>query len=181
MSPKNVANIMVKNVVDVSLGGVLYWAFGYGLSFGTPSNWLVESRLQSYLQRSVGHTLFKSAPPRQPCHGTGASTLWVERSAIPDETKQSLVQVLRLRELLPVEHGREDVRNDLRLLRLSGSLLQKFISLNDPKTSHMPCSSPSPRRPPPSSPAPSLSGCDSSPTWSVTGQVELAGLMTFDH
>ncbi len=28
------ANIMMKNVVDVVLGGVTYWAFGYGLSYG---------------------------------------------------------------------------------------------------------------------------------------------------
>ena len=26
---------MVKNVVDVILGGITYWMFGYGLSFGT--------------------------------------------------------------------------------------------------------------------------------------------------
>ncbi|VDM93530.1 unnamed protein product, partial [Litomosoides sigmodontis] len=25
---------MVKNVVDVVFGGLAYWAFGYGLSFG---------------------------------------------------------------------------------------------------------------------------------------------------
>ena len=28
---------MVKNVVDVVLGGLTYWMFGYGLSFGTSS------------------------------------------------------------------------------------------------------------------------------------------------
>ena len=27
-------NIMMKNVVDVVLGGVSYWAIGYGLSYG---------------------------------------------------------------------------------------------------------------------------------------------------
>ena len=31
---KNEVNIMMKNVVDVVLGGVTYWAFGYGLSYG---------------------------------------------------------------------------------------------------------------------------------------------------
>ncbi|XP_070542959.1 putative ammonium transporter 2 [Ptychodera flava] len=31
---KNEVNIMVKNVVDVLFGGMSYWAFGYGLSFG---------------------------------------------------------------------------------------------------------------------------------------------------
>ena len=29
---------MVKNVVDVVLGGITYWMFGYGLSFGD-SEW----------------------------------------------------------------------------------------------------------------------------------------------
>ena len=28
-------NIMMKNVVDVVLGGVSYWAIGYGLSYGS--------------------------------------------------------------------------------------------------------------------------------------------------
>ena len=27
-------NILMKNVVDVVLGGLTYWAFGYGLSYG---------------------------------------------------------------------------------------------------------------------------------------------------
>ncbi|KAA0185672.1 hypothetical protein HAZT_HAZT002183 [Hyalella azteca] len=35
VSIKNETNIMVKNVVDVVLGGITYWMFGYGLSFGT--------------------------------------------------------------------------------------------------------------------------------------------------
>ncbi|KAF2360587.1 Ammonium transporter [Trinorchestia longiramus] len=34
VSIKNETNIMVKNVVDVVLGGLTYWMFGYGLSFG---------------------------------------------------------------------------------------------------------------------------------------------------
>ena len=38
VSSKNIANIMVKNVVDVTMGGITYWSFGYGLSFGSPSN-----------------------------------------------------------------------------------------------------------------------------------------------
>ncbi len=37
VSSKNVANIMVKNAVDVTLGGIAYWSFGYALSFGEPS------------------------------------------------------------------------------------------------------------------------------------------------
>ncbi|CAM6054185.1 unnamed protein product [Sphagnum tenellum] len=34
VSLKNQVNIMMKNVVDVVLGGITYWAFGYGLSYG---------------------------------------------------------------------------------------------------------------------------------------------------
>lgn len=34
VSRKNEVNIMMKNVVDVVLGGFTYWLFGYGLSFG---------------------------------------------------------------------------------------------------------------------------------------------------
>ncbi|XP_047513915.1 putative ammonium transporter 2 [Pieris napi] len=34
VSIKNEANIMMKNLVDISLGGITYWIFGYGLSFG---------------------------------------------------------------------------------------------------------------------------------------------------
>ena len=36
VSKKNEVNIMMKNVVDVVLGGLTYWAFGYGLSYGNP-------------------------------------------------------------------------------------------------------------------------------------------------
>lgn len=31
---KNEVNIMVKNAVDVIFGGITYWAFGFGLTFG---------------------------------------------------------------------------------------------------------------------------------------------------
>lgn len=31
---KNEVNIMVKNAVDVIFGGLGYWMFGYGMSFG---------------------------------------------------------------------------------------------------------------------------------------------------
>ena len=34
VSPKNEVNIMVKNAVDVIFGGLSYWMFGFGLSFG---------------------------------------------------------------------------------------------------------------------------------------------------
>ncbi|RZF45288.1 hypothetical protein LSTR_LSTR014086 [Laodelphax striatellus] len=34
VSIKNEVNIMMKNIVDIFLGGFTYWLFGYGLSFG---------------------------------------------------------------------------------------------------------------------------------------------------
>lgn len=34
VSLKNEVNIMMKNIVDIVLGGFTYWAFGFGLSFG---------------------------------------------------------------------------------------------------------------------------------------------------
>ena len=37
VSLKNEVNIMMKNVVDVVLGGVTYWAFGYGVRYGADS------------------------------------------------------------------------------------------------------------------------------------------------
>ena len=43
VSLKNEVNIMMKNMVDVVLGGVTYWAFGYGISYGESSlsNWVM--------------------------------------------------------------------------------------------------------------------------------------------
>lgn len=43
VSIKNEVNIMVKNMIDVVLGGFTYWLFGYGLSFGRSdlTNWFV--------------------------------------------------------------------------------------------------------------------------------------------
>ncbi|KAF5290991.1 hypothetical protein FQA39_LY14522 [Lamprigera yunnana] len=37
VSVKNEVNIMMKNVVDIVLGGLTYWIFGYALSFGRSS------------------------------------------------------------------------------------------------------------------------------------------------
>lgn len=37
VSVKNTVNIMMKNIVDIILGGFTYWLFGYGLSFGRGS------------------------------------------------------------------------------------------------------------------------------------------------
>jgi len=44
VSVKNEVNIMMKNVVDIVLGGLTYWMFGFGFSFGLnkqPNNPLV--------------------------------------------------------------------------------------------------------------------------------------------
>ncbi|XP_071567758.1 putative ammonium transporter 2 [Temnothorax nylanderi] len=43
VSVKNEVNIMMKNVVDISLGGLTYWMFGFGFSFGMsePNNPLI--------------------------------------------------------------------------------------------------------------------------------------------
>ena len=38
VSRKNETNIMVKNAVDVVYGGLAYWLFGFGFSFGNNSN-----------------------------------------------------------------------------------------------------------------------------------------------
>ncbi len=52
VSLKNEVNIMMKNVVDVVLGGITYWAFGYGFSYGKDAgtnpmfglgNWFVNA------------------------------------------------------------------------------------------------------------------------------------------
>lgn len=37
VSVKNEVNIMMKNIIDVVLGGFTYWLFGYGMSFGRGS------------------------------------------------------------------------------------------------------------------------------------------------
>ena len=37
VSQKNEVNIMIKNVVDVIVGGLSYWLFGFAISFGKPA------------------------------------------------------------------------------------------------------------------------------------------------
>ena len=41
VNKKNEINIMMKNAIDVFIGGLAYWTLGFGLSFGegTGSNW----------------------------------------------------------------------------------------------------------------------------------------------
>lgn len=58
VSAKNEVHIMVKNAVDVLFGGLSYWMFGYGLSFGN------EDGTNSFT--GVGHFLVDS-----PKHETG--------------------------------------------------------------------------------------------------------------
>ncbi|KAF7417778.1 hypothetical protein HZH68_000431 [Vespula germanica] len=45
VSLKNEVNIMMKNVVDIVLGGLTYWIFGFGMSFGVnkPTNFFIGS------------------------------------------------------------------------------------------------------------------------------------------
>jgi len=33
-STKNEVNILIKNALDVALGGLAFWCYGYGLVFG---------------------------------------------------------------------------------------------------------------------------------------------------
>uniref|UniRef100_A0A914WDK1 Ammonium transporter AmtB-like domain-containing protein n=1 Tax=Plectus sambesii TaxID=2011161 RepID=A0A914WDK1_9BILA len=58
VSHKNVANIMIKNCVDVTLGGLAFWIAGYAFAFGDPS------RLFD------GHTGFFFTPPGDAHTGT---------------------------------------------------------------------------------------------------------------
>ena len=37
VSVRSEANVMVKNMIDVTLGGAAYWFVGYGFSFGPNS------------------------------------------------------------------------------------------------------------------------------------------------
>ena len=41
VSQKNQVNIMMKNVVDVTIGGTSFWMFGYALAYGRGlyTNW----------------------------------------------------------------------------------------------------------------------------------------------
>ena len=46
---KNTVNILIKNMLDALIGGVSYWAIGWGLSYGKgTSNFLGASEFFSY-------------------------------------------------------------------------------------------------------------------------------------
>ena len=38
VSSKSEANVIIKNMVDVALGGIAYWFIGYGFSFGNEND-----------------------------------------------------------------------------------------------------------------------------------------------
>ena len=40
---KNACNIIMKNVMDLSVGSLLFWAIGFGLMFGASSGWIGKS------------------------------------------------------------------------------------------------------------------------------------------
>ncbi len=40
VSKKDEVNIMMKNAIDVIVGGLSYWLFGYAFSFGDDVDWL---------------------------------------------------------------------------------------------------------------------------------------------
>ena len=54
---------MMKNLVDVVLGGVTYWAFGYGMSYGESSlsSWFMG--WGSWFVDDVGVVSFQSLTP----------------------------------------------------------------------------------------------------------------------
>ena len=60
-SMKNEVNILVKNIVDVAVGGFVFWAVGYGLVMG-------DHPLYSNSFVGVGHFFFS---PDVKEHGTG--------------------------------------------------------------------------------------------------------------
>ena len=59
MSAKNECNIMIKNMIDVIFGGLSYWLFGYGFSFGTSKGSNEFSGFGSFLtdadHQDMGH------------------------------------------------------------------------------------------------------------------------------
>ena len=40
---KNAVNIAMKNILDISVGTISYWAIGYGLMYGASNGWIATS------------------------------------------------------------------------------------------------------------------------------------------
>ena len=40
---KNAVNISMKNILDISVGTISYWAIGYGLMYGASNGWIATS------------------------------------------------------------------------------------------------------------------------------------------
>lgn len=45
---KNAINVMMKNYMDMCLGGIIFWAVGYGLMYGNSSGWFGSSQFFSH-------------------------------------------------------------------------------------------------------------------------------------
>ena len=57
VSRKNEANIMVKNAIDVIFGGLAYWIFGYGFSFGNSNHTNGFASIGSFLTDANNHEM----------------------------------------------------------------------------------------------------------------------------
>lgn len=59
VSLKSEVNIMMKNIIDIVLGGITYWIFGFGMSIGTqkPNNPIVGIG-GYFLNPSINNELF---------------------------------------------------------------------------------------------------------------------------
>ena len=41
---KNMCNIIMKNLMDISLGSLIFWMISFGLMFGASSGWIGRGR-----------------------------------------------------------------------------------------------------------------------------------------
>jgi len=83
VSIKNEVNIMMKNVIDIVLGGFTYWLFGYGMSFGRGplSNPFIAIG-DFLLDPPVGDALIFTPPPDPACPWCVSSPTCLEMVAI---------------------------------------------------------------------------------------------------
>jgi ammonium transporter, Amt family len=61
---KNAGNIMMKNLMDFSLGGLAYWAVGFGIMFGLSNGW-------------TGSSMFFFSPDNSGIDGQWGYTFWM--------------------------------------------------------------------------------------------------------